>query len=229
MAEYKKVNGGNGTTRYQKDGKWVSAADVPAEARQTLQSAGFNTPVDDDGNLVEEGDGLEGASAKTNAAADADDESDEDEDASLDESTEDEESDEDETDEDADEETEEEDDESETDESDESEEEEEGENDHTPDPGATPIAPTPKAAKAVKAARSRKKAKAERLMPGQVPQSDPGMGFPRKDGKTLSIFSKQPHTHVRNVNGVMVPLTKEEYENRTDAEIMHELSKLGMY
>lgn len=54
-----------------------------------------------------------------------------------------------------------------------------------------------------------------------------GMGFPRKNGKTVSIFSNKPHETVRNVGGVMVPLTHEEYASKTDAEIQAKLRKLG--
>lgn len=55
-----------------------------------------------------------------------------------------------------------------------------------------------------------------------------GMGFPRKKGFTVDVFDgKTPHTHVRNVSGIMVPLNKENYETRSDAEIVEKLKKLG--
>lgn len=54
-----------------------------------------------------------------------------------------------------------------------------------------------------------------------------GMGFPRKNGKTVDIFSGEPHTHVRYVAGVMVPLTKENHDTRSDLEIREKLVKLG--
>lgn len=62
-----------------------------------------------------------------------------------------------------------------------------------------------------------------------------GMGFPAKNGKTLSIFSDVPHETVKNVGGIMVPLTMEELqgdaskgvEPKTDAEILEKLKKLG--
>lgn len=62
-----------------------------------------------------------------------------------------------------------------------------------------------------------------------------GMGFPRKNGKTLSVFSNKPHETVRNVGGVMVPMTNEEAVGdstkgvlpKTDAEVIAKLKKLG--
>lgn len=62
-----------------------------------------------------------------------------------------------------------------------------------------------------------------------------GMGFPAKNGKTLSIFSNVPHETVKNVGGIMVPLTLVELngdrangvEPKTDTEIIEKLKKLG--
>jgi hypothetical protein len=62
-----------------------------------------------------------------------------------------------------------------------------------------------------------------------------GMGFPAKNGKTLSIFSDKPHETVKNVGGIMVPLTLVELngdrangvEPKTDTEILEKLKKLG--
>lgn len=67
-----------------------------------------------------------------------------------------------------------------------------------------------------------------------TPQDEPGFGFKRKDGKTLSIFSNKPHEVVRFVNGHMVPLTRLEAEGdstkdiapKSDAEIIDKLKKL---
>lgn len=61
----------------------------------------------------------------------------------------------------------------------------------------------------------------------ETPQSTPGMGFKRVDGKTVSIFSNVPHTAIKNVAGLIVPLTDEEYKTKTDAEIIAKLKKLG--
>lgn len=67
-----------------------------------------------------------------------------------------------------------------------------------------------------------------------TPQDNPGFGFKRKDGKTLSIFSNKPHETVRLVNGIMVPLTHLEASGdpandvapKTDVEIVNKLKKL---
>jgi hypothetical protein len=61
------------------------------------------------------------------------------------------------------------------------------------------------------------------------------MGFPAKNGKTLSIFSDNPHETVKNVGGILVPLTLVELngdvakgvEPKTDTEIIERLKKLG--
>lgn len=59
-------------------------------------------------------------------------------------------------------------------------------------------------------------------------KSEEGMGFPRKNGKTVDIFDgKTPHETVKNVAGVMVPLTNENYNTKTDAEIIAKLKDLG--
>lgn len=68
-----------------------------------------------------------------------------------------------------------------------------------------------------------------------IPQDEEGMGFKRSKGKTLSIFSNKPHETVKNVAGVMVPLTLEEATGnaqkdiapKTDAEIIAKLKDLG--
>ena len=67
-----------------------------------------------------------------------------------------------------------------------------------------------------------------------VPQDEEGMGFKRSKGKTLSIFSNKPHETVKNVAGVMVPLTLEEATGnaqkdiapKSDAEIIAKLKQL---
>lgn len=63
-----------------------------------------------------------------------------------------------------------------------------------------------------------------------VPQSDAGMGeFKRVGGKTVDIFDqKTPHTDVRYVGGLMVPLSKENYESKSDAEIYERLEELKL-
>ena len=54
-----------------------------------------------------------------------------------------------------------------------------------------------------------------------------GMGFPAAKGKTLSVFSDVPHETVKNIGGIMVPLTIKEYAEKTDAEIIEKLKELG--
>lgn len=54
-----------------------------------------------------------------------------------------------------------------------------------------------------------------------------GMGFPALNGKTVSIFSDVPHETVKNVGGILVPVTLEEYNTKSDAEIMVRLKELG--
>lgn len=54
-----------------------------------------------------------------------------------------------------------------------------------------------------------------------------GMGFPMANGKTLSVFGNQPHETIRYVEGIVVPVTMEEYKTKTDAEIVDALRKLG--
>lgn len=61
-----------------------------------------------------------------------------------------------------------------------------------------------------------------------VPQSEKGFGFPRKNGLTGDIFDVSiPHTTVRLVEGLMVPLS-EKNKNRTDAEIYNRLVELDL-
>lgn len=63
-----------------------------------------------------------------------------------------------------------------------------------------------------------------------VPASEPGMGdFKRVKGKTVDIFDqKTPHTDVRYVGGLMVPLSKENYESKSDVEIYERLEELKL-
>lgn len=62
----------------------------------------------------------------------------------------------------------------------------------------------------------------------KVPQSNPGMGFPRKNGKTSDIFDiNVPHTQTKLVGGWAVPLSAESYNTRSEGEIMAKLIELG--
>jgi hypothetical protein len=61
-----------------------------------------------------------------------------------------------------------------------------------------------------------------------VPQSTPGMGFPRKDGKTVDFFDGEtPHTKVRAVAGFAVPLSDENYNSKSDTDIYKKLVEDG--
>lgn len=62
----------------------------------------------------------------------------------------------------------------------------------------------------------------------KTPQSKPGMGFPRKNGKTVDIFDGvTPHTHVKSVGGHTVPLSAKSYREKTDSQIEARLKELG--
>jgi len=62
-----------------------------------------------------------------------------------------------------------------------------------------------------------------------VPQSKPGMGFPRVNGKTVDIFDGQtPHTHLKNVGGLMVPLSAQNFRTKSDGQILTRLRELDM-
>jgi hypothetical protein len=67
-----------------------------------------------------------------------------------------------------------------------------------------------------------------RTRPGESEQDEEGMGFPRKNGKTVDIFDgKTPHTELVNIDGIMVPLSKESYDNKTNADIRKKLQDMG--
>lgn len=79
-----------------------------------------------------------------------------------------------------------------------------------------------------KVVRGRRKAKDLPELVSEVPQSRPGMGFPRVNGYTVDLFDGEtPYTHVRYVKGVVVPLSAENYKLRTDAEIEARLAEMG--
>lgn len=67
----------------------------------------------------------------------------------------------------------------------------------------------------------------EETVKAAVKTDEEGMGFKRVNGKTVDIFDgKTPHTDVRFVANIMVPLSKENYNNKTDGEIITQLKKL---
>lgn len=71
--------------------------------------------------------------------------------------------------------------------------------------------------------------KVEDKFKSKVPQSTQGMGAPRANGVTPSIFDPggPKHTHVKLVGGHAVPLTAEEYNTKSDTEIMHQMEAVG--
>jgi len=73
-------------------------------------------------------------------------------------------------------------------------------------------------------ATDEEKAAGRRAFVSNTPQSEPGMGFPRKNGKTVDFFDgKTPHTHLRAIAGFLVPLSAENYHAKTDEEIYKKL------
>ena len=68
----------------------------------------------------------------------------------------------------------------------------------------------------------------EEFVPTPQPAGDSeGFGFKRLNGKTVDIFNDQPHETIKFVEGLTVPLTMDNYEKKTDAEILAKLKKLG--
>ncbi len=55
-----------------------------------------------------------------------------------------------------------------------------------------------------------------------------GMGFPMIDGKTVDIFNGKPHETIKFVDGKTVPLTLDNYKNKTVTEISNRLKELGL-
>lgn len=93
-------------------------------------------------------------------------------------------------------------------------EDEDDEEDDTPTPPAAPPAPATAPGPAFRS---------------HVPQSKPGMGFPRVNGKTVDIFDgSTPHTHTKNVGGLLVPLSAASYRSKSDGQIASRLSEMGM-
>lgn len=61
----------------------------------------------------------------------------------------------------------------------------------------------------------------------RVPQDTAGFGFPRKNGRTLCIFTGEPFTHSRYIAGYVVPMTKDAHDTKTVDQIMAKLEELG--
>lgn len=59
--------------------------------------------------------------------------------------------------------------------------------------------------------------------------SEKGFGFVRRNGKTVDIFDlKTPHTELKYVAGLNVPLSKASYDKYDEAEIYDRLVELGL-
>jgi hypothetical protein len=88
--------------------------------------------------------------------------------------------------------------------------------------------PAEKPAPKPKATKSQTRRKAASDTEDGEDDPDDGMGFPRVNGKTVDLFDgKTPHTHVKNVAGFIVPLSRQSYDTRTEAEIIDRLKELG--
>ena len=86
--------------------------------------------------------------------------------------------------------------------------------------------PAPKAPE--KAEKPAPKPRATRRKDTDDGSGEEGMGFPRVNGKTVDIFDgKTPHTHIKNVAGLVVPLSEESFNTKTDVEIMEKLKEIG--
>lgn len=95
-------------------------------------------------------------------------------------------------------------------------------------PAVTPEADDEVAAPTPAEVKDSRPAEAPVAFSQPVPQSEPGMGFPRVNGKTVDIFDGvTPHTNVRNVEGFLVPLSTENYNKKTDTEIYQRLQEMG--
>ncbi len=54
------------------------------------------------------------------------------------------------------------------------------------------------------------------------------MGFPRKNGKTSDVFDiNVPHTHLKLVGGITVPLSAENFKTKSEGQILKRLKELG--
>lgn len=98
--------------------------------------------------------------------------------------------------------------------------------DPTPPPAA-PVPSTPAPTPAPSQPAGNTQAPVERFR-SKVPQSKPGMGFPRKNGKTSDIFDiNVPHTHLKLVGGITVPLSAENFKTKSEGAILKRLKELG--
>lgn len=97
----------------------------------------------------------------------------------------------------------------------------------TPDPEAEDTAPKEKTSR--KPRRAPTADEPVEKFKSKVPQSTAGMGFPRKNGKTVDIFDlKTPHTKVMLVGGLTVPLSEESFKAKGENQIRRRLTELGI-
>lgn len=93
-----------------------------------------------------------------------------------------------------------------------------------------PTGPEPEPTPAKSKSQQRREAamKEQPKFRSKVAQSDPGMGFPRHNGKTGDIFDVTvPHTKIKPVAGYAVPLSEKSFQSKTDAQIEARLRELG--
>ena len=205
MANYSKQTNGT-TVRYKEGSKFVAADAVPQNIKDALANAPDGTQVDELGDVVdpttESDEGSEDENLPTKPA--------EQDTSTADEGQGD--------------------DQSEDQQGNEEEDSDASEEDSAPVPPAAP-APAPAAPKTKDAEDAQKAADAKKSTgTSRAKKSDTyigGMGFPARDGKTLSILSDVPHEIVKNVGGIVVPLTNEEYKNASDVDIIERLKELG--
>src|SRR5690606_32801376 len=89
-------------------------------------------------------------------------------------------------------------------------------------------APAPQAQAPAEPARTAAPQQPVEVFRSKVPQSSPGMGFPRKNGKTVDIFDlKTPHTHVKLIVTLAVQLSAESFRTKTEGQIQARLQELG--
>ena len=96
-------------------------------------------------------------------------------------------------------------------------------------PAPAAPAPTPQAQVPAPATRATAAKEPVEKFRSKVPQSTPGMGFPRKNGKTVDIFDLEtPHTHVKLVGGLAVPLSAKSFNEKGEVAIQNRLRELGI-
>lgn len=203
MAQFIKRTDRSGKVRYLKDGRFTTEDKLDSKVRETLNSQDEGTKVDDKGQVVEEDKSGEGDQGNR-GNGEGQDGGDADPNAQRNNGTQNQNS------------------------------SQDGNNQSPETPSDNPPDTTGSAKRNTKGTSEKERIQNDpnyvpnvNTPPGMTPQTDPGMGFKRVKGVTVDIFDgKTPHTHVKNVNGRMVPLSRENYETRTDAEIAERLNEL---